>query len=29
MTGDELFERMQNKEFGVILESICDANELQ
>lgn len=29
MTGDELFERMQNKEFGVILESIGDANELQ
>lgn len=29
MTGDELFERMQNKEFGVILESLGDANELQ
>ena len=29
MTGDELFGRMQNKEFGVILESIGDANELQ
>lgn len=29
MTGDELFERMQNKEFGVILESIGDARELQ
>lgn len=29
MTGDELFDRMQNKEFGVILESIDDARELQ
>lgn len=29
MTGDELFDRMQNKEFGVILESMDDARELQ
>lgn len=29
MTGDELFDRMKNKEFGVILESIDDAYELR
>ena len=28
MTGDELFDRMKNKEIGVILESHEDAEQL-